>query len=64
MHYHLKRDLARAKAMYQKAYANAEAQLQRKDLDPDARARLQIAKRDSKNNLELLEKELGKGSGG
>lgn len=58
LHYNLERDLERALALYEKAYVNAQKELERKDLSPDDRAAIQIALRDSKNNLELLKKQL------
>jgi tetratricopeptide (TPR) repeat protein len=63
LHYYLERDYDQAIAMYEKAFKNAEALLARKDLDAQKRADVETAKRDSKNNLELLKKKLEKKPG-
>jgi tetratricopeptide (TPR) repeat protein len=52
--YNLKRDLPRAKALYEKAIACANAELAKKDLTPDVRELRQMAARDAKNNLDRL----------
>ncbi|MCK6448721.1 MAG: tetratricopeptide repeat protein [Planctomycetes bacterium] len=64
LHYNLERELPRALELYAKAYECAKKELERKDLSPDDRAAIQIALRDSKNNLELLKKELEKKQNG
>jgi Tfp pilus assembly protein PilF len=51
LHYYLKRDYDKALAMYQKAAKSADELLARKDLRPDEREVIQIAKRDSNNNI-------------
>jgi hypothetical protein len=56
LHYYLDRDLERAKSLYQKAQARAQALLEKKDLSPNDRELYQTALRDSKNNLAKLEK--------
>lgn len=56
LHYYLDRDADKAKAMYKKAAERAEAELKRDDLNPDVRELYQTALRDSKNNLEKLER--------
>jgi tetratricopeptide (TPR) repeat protein len=56
LHYCLDREPERAKALYQKSYARAQALLERKDLSPADRELYQTALRDSKNNLAKLEK--------
>jgi tetratricopeptide (TPR) repeat protein len=58
LHYHLDRDLEQARAWYQESYRQAELQLARTDLSEEQRGIIGIAKRDSKNNLALLEKLL------
>jgi tetratricopeptide (TPR) repeat protein len=56
--YNLKRDLQRAKALYEKAFQRATEELARKDLTPEVRELRQIAARDSKNNLDRLVRAL------
>lgn len=56
LHYYLDRDPDRAKAMYAKATERATIELEREDLTPDVRELYEIALRDSKNNLEKLNK--------
>lgn len=63
LHYNLRRDLERAKALYEKAAKRAAEELARKDLSVADRGYREIAARDSKNNLALLEKELAKAAG-
>ncbi|MDZ4772728.1 MAG: tetratricopeptide repeat protein [Planctomycetota bacterium] len=58
--YNLKRDLPRAKALYEKALLRATEQLARKDLTADMRGFLEIAARDSRNNVERLTRILEK----
>jgi tetratricopeptide (TPR) repeat protein len=58
--YNLKRDLPRAKALYEKALARANEELARKDLTPEVRELRQIAARDSKNNLDRLVRAMEK----
>jgi tetratricopeptide (TPR) repeat protein len=60
LHYNLHRDLERAKALYEKAYANATKELERKDLSADLREIRKIAAHDSKNNLDKLTREMEK----
>ena len=60
LHYNLHRDLERAKALYEKAFANATKELERKDLSADMREIRKIAARDSKNNLDKLTREMEK----
>ena len=58
LHYHLDRDLDQAKQWYQESSAYADVELAREDLTDGQRALIEIAKRDSVNNLALLEKLL------
>ncbi len=58
LHYNLDRDLERALELYKLSYEYAVRDLERTDLEPETRAAVQIAKRDSKNNRRLLEKQL------
>lgn len=60
LHYYLKRDFDRARAMYLKAREIAEAELAKTDLAEDVRRIYAIALRDSKNNLAKLEREVAK----
>jgi tetratricopeptide (TPR) repeat protein len=60
LHYNLHRELDRAKALYEKALANATKELERKDLTPDMREIRQIAQRDARNNLAKLARETEK----
>jgi cytochrome c-type biogenesis protein CcmH/NrfG len=63
LHYYLNRDLDRAKSMYEKSFANAERELAREDLSSELRELYKIARRDSKNNLDRLARELEKSQG-
>jgi tetratricopeptide (TPR) repeat protein len=56
LHYYLRRETEKAKAMYKKATERAEAELAKADLPADRRELYRIALRDSKHNLEKLEK--------
>lgn len=58
--YNLKRDLPRAKALYERAYQRANEELARKDLTPEVRELRQLAARDSKNNLDRLVRRMEK----
>jgi tetratricopeptide (TPR) repeat protein len=60
LHYHLDRDLDQAKRWYQEASACADVELARDDLTEAQRGMIEIAKRDSVNNLELLEELLAR----
>jgi tetratricopeptide (TPR) repeat protein len=55
LHYYLKRDLDRAREMYLEATCLAEAELARTDLSEETRDLVQIALRDSKNNVQFLD---------
>ncbi|MBI5431565.1 MAG: tetratricopeptide repeat protein [Planctomycetes bacterium] len=63
LHYNLERDFERALELYAKAFACAEKELARTDLSPDDRAAIELARRDSKNNLALLKKQLERKGG-
>ena len=56
LHYYLKRDDEIALAWYAKAAGIAIAQLESSDLDDDAKARTEVALRDSRTNISRLEK--------
>jgi tetratricopeptide (TPR) repeat protein len=56
LHYYLDRELDRALAMYEKAARRADEELARKDLSPTDREIVQIAKRDSNDNLRKLKR--------
>ena len=58
LHYNLQRDLDRAQEMYRLAHERAVIELAREDLSADLRELYSIAKRDSANNLALLEEYL------
>ncbi|MBK8178283.1 MAG: hypothetical protein IPK67_05185 [Planctomycetes bacterium] len=60
LHYYFVRDLERAKAMYQKGFEEATAVLKRTDLSPDTRAAVNIALRDTRNNVRLVQKLIDK----
>lgn len=60
LHYYLVRDLPEAKALYEKSHRRAEEELARPDLSPDLRSWFETAKRDSGNNLRLLEELMEK----
>jgi tetratricopeptide (TPR) repeat protein len=64
LHYYFKRDYERALAMYEKAAKAAEELLARKDLPADERAVIQIAKRDSNNNIAKVKRIMEKLSKG
>ena len=55
LHYHLDRDLDQAKLWYEQASKYADIELARDDLGQEERGIIEIAKRDSVNNLALLE---------
>jgi Tfp pilus assembly protein PilF len=54
LHYYLDREREKAKAMYEKSFERATAELERTDLEPDVRDLYKTALRDSKNNLAKL----------
>ncbi len=54
LHYHLERDLERARGLYEQAIALAESKLAETDLDAEDRARFETAKDDATINLEAL----------
>lgn len=58
LHYNLDRELDRALSMYRRASERAEEELKRTDLPPEIRDLYTIARRDSRNNLRLLERLL------
>lgn len=58
--YNLRRDLPRAKALYEKALERATVELARKDLSADVRDLRQMAARDAKNNLDRLVRQAEK----
>lgn len=60
LHYNLHRDLERARALYEKSQKRAVEELARKDLSAADRGFREIAARDSKNNLKLLDEEIEK----
>jgi hypothetical protein len=60
LHYHLDRDLDKARAWYAKAAEKAKAELERKELTAEVRDLRQIALRDATNNLKLLDDLLEK----
>lgn len=64
LHYYFKRDYEAALAMYERAAKAAEALLARKDLPPDEREVIQIAKRDSNNNIAKVKRILEKAARG
>jgi len=59
-HYYFKSDYEKALAMYEKAEKAADELLSKKDLAPDLRAVIQIAQRDSKNNIVKVKKLIEK----
>lgn len=59
-HYYLKRDYEKALGMYEKAEKSAVEMLSRKDLAPDVRAVVEIAQRDSRNNIVKVKKLIEK----
>jgi len=63
LHYYLRRDLERARAMYTKAAERARLELLRADLKADLRELTETALRDSTDNLAKLETEIRKGNG-
>ena len=56
LHYDLKREYDRVEEMYKYSNARAQEELARTDLSPDDRAVIEIAKRDSADNLRRLKK--------
>lgn len=56
LHYYLRTDLDRAQELYERSARRADEELARKDLSPDDRAVIEIAKRDSNDNLRRLAK--------
>ena len=60
LHYYLKRDYDKALAMYEKAAKRAEEELARKDLSPELRDVIKIAKRDSNNNIVKVKRVMEK----
>jgi tetratricopeptide (TPR) repeat protein len=64
LHYNLERDFDRAMKLYEKAYECAQKELARTDLSPADREAIQIALRDSKNNIAALKKKLERQGGG
>lgn len=55
LHYCFGKDLDEARRMYLRSTERAQEELARKDLDPQVREIYQIALRDSRNNLQVLE---------
>lgn len=60
LHYYFLRDLERAKSMYAQGFQEATALLKRTDLSPDTRDAVQIALRDTGNNVKLVQKLIDK----
>jgi len=60
LHYHLDRDLDRARAWYVKGAERAKEELERKDLSSEMRALRELALTDNTNNLAKLDKLLEK----
>jgi tetratricopeptide (TPR) repeat protein len=58
LHYYLERDYPRAKSLYQKATQRAEAELAKRDIEAGWREWMQIALRDSKDNLSKLQEKM------
>jgi len=58
LHYYLERDFLRARELYQEAGRRAGETLARTDVAPDVRAWMEIARRDSEDNLRKLERLL------
>lgn len=56
LHYYLIRDLERAKGMYQRGFEEATALLKRTDLTKTRREEVQIALRDTGNNVKLVQR--------
>lgn len=64
LHYYFKRDYEAALAMYERAARAADVLLARKDLPADERQVIQIAKRDSNNNIGKVKRILEKQKAG
>lgn len=60
LHFHLDRDLDKARAWYVKAAEMAQVELAKKDLDKETRGLREIALRDANNNLRSLDALLEK----
>lgn len=58
LHYNLRRDLERAKTLYEQSLARATELLKRADLTPGDRDRYETAKKDSGDNLSKMAREI------
>jgi hypothetical protein len=63
LHYYLERDYGTAMELYEKSNAMAVAQLESGDLDEGEQGLVEIAKRDSADNIRKLKRKLEREEG-